>query len=396
LLTANEQTPLAERLRRRIAREGALTFRDWMAAALYDERDGYYRRADLTRWGRTGDYRTSPERTPLFAATFARYFASLHEQLGSPARWTIYEAGAGACDFARVVLETLSVNFPQVFSSTRYAIEEINHHSREAALAKLAPYLDRVEFRRFDDSTAERANESDGENACALDEVSNEARDEAGDEMSVGVVFSNELIDALPVHRVAMRSGRLQELCVGLDAANNFTWIEREPTVPQLAAHFARFGIALAEGQRAEVNLACEAWLARAASMFARSFVVTVDYGSHAAGLYDRRLRAGGTLRAFRAHALSEDLLADPGSQDLTTTINWTQLELAGRGAGLETVLFERQDKFLLRAGAVEQLELMCAHAQTEGERTWLRVGAREMILPGRMSESFQVLVQKK
>lgn len=376
MLTANEQTPLAERLRERIAREGPLTFRDWMAAALYDERDGYYRRSDLTRWGRAGDYRTSPERTPLFAATLARYFASLHEQLGSPTRWTIYEAGAGTCDFARVVLETLSVDFPQVFRSTRYCIEEINQHAREGGRAKLAPYFERVEFWHVDDSAAECANEVRGDD--------------------VGVVFSNELIDAMPVHRVVQRDGRLLELCVGLDAQGDYTWIEREPTTPRLAEHFKRFGVRLFEGQRAEVNLAVEEWMARAASLFTRGFVVTVDYGATADELYDARLRFDGTLRAFRAHALSKDLLSDPGGQDLTATINWTQLELSGGIAGLETVLFERQDRFLLNAGAVEQLELMCARAGTEGERARLRTGAREMILPGGMAENFQVLVQKK
>ena len=63
------QTPLADALRARIRREGPITFRDWMEAALYDEREGYYCRDDRERWGREGDYRTSPERSPLFAAT---------------------------------------------------------------------------------------------------------------------------------------------------------------------------------------------------------------------------------------------------------------------------------------------------------------------------------------
>src|ERR687893_237166 len=113
-------TPLAERLRERIDGRGPVTFRDWMEAALYDEREGYYRRADLARWGPAGDYRTAPERTPLFAATFARDFAP------------------------------------------------------------------RVEFRRLG---------------------------EGGDgELGVGLVFTNELLDALPAHRVRQSRGRLREL----------------------------------------------------------------------------------------------------------------------------------------------------------------------------------------
>jgi SAM-dependent MidA family methyltransferase len=390
LIDANEQMPLAERLRERIAREGAVTFREWMEAALYDARGGYYRRGDHRPWGRAGDYRTSPERTPLFAAAFARHFDSLYEELGSPSRFTIYEAGAGACDFALVTLATLERDFPRVFAATRYVVEEIGEHARASAHAKLAPYADRVEFRAPGGLKPGPAGDYGSEGAC------DERGGGAGEAAREGIVFSNELIDALPVHRVVMRGGGLRELFVGLDAGGNFAWVEREPSTPRLAEHFARFRVGLEEGQRAEVNLACEEWAARAASLIGRGFVVTVDYGAVASELYDPRLRFGGTLRAFRAHALSDDLLADPGGQDLTTTINWSQLELAGRASGLETATLERLDRFMLRAGALDQLELMCERAATEGERAALRVGAREMILPGGMAESFQVLVQRK
>ena len=66
--------------------QGPITFYEWMKAALYDPEQGYYCRSDRERWGRQGDYRTSPERSVLFAATFARYFAKLHQDLGSPRR----------------------------------------------------------------------------------------------------------------------------------------------------------------------------------------------------------------------------------------------------------------------------------------------------------------------
>jgi SAM-dependent MidA family methyltransferase len=89
-------------------------------------------------------------------------------------------------------------------------------------------------------------------------------------------------------------------------------------------------------------------------------------------------------------------LLADPGAQDLTATVNWTQVREAGARAGLRTVIFERQDAFLLRAGLLEQLELESAAVQSEAELAELRLGAREMILPGGMAAHFQVLVQER
>src|SRR3954471_23664734 len=137
---------LAERLRARIRREGAITFRDWMEAALYDARDGYYCRPDRKRWGRAGDYRTSPERSPLFAATFARYFARWYEELGAPQSWTIFEAGAGAGHFARGLLQTLKQDFPEVFSATRYVIDERSAGAGALLRARLAEYANRLEF----------------------------------------------------------------------------------------------------------------------------------------------------------------------------------------------------------------------------------------------------------
>jgi SAM-dependent MidA family methyltransferase len=364
--------PLAERLRLKIERVGAISFRDWMAAALYDEHEGYYCRPGRARWGRAavgGDYRTSPERSPLFAATFARYFTTLYAELGSPSEWTILEAGAGAGDFARGVLETLEHAHPRVFQATRYCIAEVSADACARTRENLAAFTDRVEF-------------------CP-----NKLR---GLSFEHGLIFSNELLDAFPVHRVRQRDGQLRELCVGLDEAGNFTWIEQEPTTPRLAAHFSRLDAPLAEGHVAEVNLAAEEWLADAASTLKRGYVVTVDYGAEAVALYQSAERNEGTLRGFQAHGFVADLLARPGEHDLTTTINWTTLKQAGEAAGLQTISLERQDEFLLRAGLLEELERRTAQLPTEAERLRLRLGAREMILPGGMSRSFQVLLQKK
>lgn len=378
-----DDAPPDARLLARIRREGALTFRDWMAAALYDEREGYYRRPDLERWGRAGDYRTSPERTPLFAATFARHFSKLYEELGSPNSFTLIEAGGGAGRFARVLLDTLRRDSPRVFDAVRYIFDEAGADSLARAAALLAPHAERVEFRNLRDLTGD-------------------ARDANADSQTptqhpgAFVLFSNELLDALPVHRVRMRGGSLRELYVVEDVGGGFAWEEREPSTPRLAEHFERFGMELGEGQLAEVNLEAEEWVARVASLGGVGFIVTVDYGDDARSLVNAPHRREGTLRAFSGHRFVEDLLANPGAQDLTTTINWTQIVAAGERAGLETVALERLDAFLLKAGVVEQLERECALASDEAERSALRLGARELVLPNGMAASFQVLVQKK
>jgi len=360
---------LAERLRAHIRRAGPMTFRDWMRAALYDPEDGYYQRRGGTRWGRAGDYRTAPETTPLFAATLARHFASLYEELHAPPELNIVEAGAGAGHFARGVLGTLRRDRPEVFSSVRYLVDEVSADSRASAASLLAPFAGRVEFRRIE---------------------------ECREPFAAGIIFSNELLDAFPVHRVVRRGGAIRELCVGLDERGRFSWVEREASTPRLAAHLGAEGVTLSEGQIAEVNLDAGEWVARAASVLRRGFIVTVDYGAAAAELYGAPGRAGGTLRGYAAHKFADDVLGRPGEQDLTTSVDWTQVIRGGEGAGLETVSFEPLGKFLMRAGFLEQLEREVGLCATESERAQLALGARELILPGGMAESFQVLVQKR
>lgn len=361
-----ESASLAERLRARIRREGAISFHDWMQSALYDPAEGYYFRADRVRWGRAGDYRTAPETSPLFAATFARYFARLYVELGSPSNWTLFEAGAGAGDFAEQVLKSLRQQHPQAFDTVRYVIDERSSSTRERIEQKVSPFCDRLEF----DSLPETEGQISG------------------------IVFSNELLDAFPVHRIVMRDGRLRELCVGLSDEEAFIWKECEPTTPRLTEYLSGIDASPAEGQILEVNLAAGDWIARATAFLAQGFVISVDYGSDRKELLAPHRREG-TLRAFHHHRLADHTLANPGEQDLTTTVDWTQIEDAGKSAGLETVRFERLDQFLLKEGLLEELETLAA-GRDDVEAIRLRTSAREMIMPDALASAFQVLVQEK
>jgi SAM-dependent MidA family methyltransferase len=368
--TISNTSSLAARLRKRIRREGPLKFSDWMKAALYDPEDGYYCRADRKKWGRQGDYRTSPERSSLFAATFARYFAGLFDELGRPSRWTVVEVGAGDGHFAKGVLQTLQQFFPQVFESTSYVIDEISPHSRMIAQKRLESFLDRVEFRK-------------------LDEI----------DINPGVVFSNELLDALAVDRVTLQGDEFKQLYITVGEAGNFEWLldAVSPTLaPHLESHFEICGLRPAEGQIVEITVQLEEWLRGVAARLRKGFLVTVDYGADAADLYARSVGTSGTLRGFQRHQFVDDLLATPGEHDLTTTVNWSLVKSVGASVGFECSKFDRQDRFLLAAGFLEQLELQTSRTTSEAERLRLRTAAREMIMPDGMAAHFQVLVQKK
>ncbi|MFY9621806.1 MAG: SAM-dependent methyltransferase [Pyrinomonadaceae bacterium] len=371
---------LEERLRERIRREGPISFYEWMKAALYDEREGYYCRRDCVRQGRQGDYRTAPETSPLFAATFARYFAKLFADLGAPKSLTIIEIGAGNGEFAHGLLKNLKSNHPDVFAATGYVIDEIGPASRAQALERLSDFEGKVTFQRVGSSHVSN------DNFPKLAVADRRATDT--------IIFSNELIDAMPVHRVTMREGKLRELCVG-SSENRFFWIDCEPK-QDVSDYCRRVGLNLAEGQTAEINLDAEDFIARVAASIERGFVVTVDYGAERDELLSGSHRFAGTLRGFHNHQLTEDSLAHPGEQDLTTTVDWTQLREAGEGAGLQTVQDQRLDKFLMSEGLLDLLENLVAAAQDDVEALQLRTSAREMILPNGLAASFQVLIQRK
>jgi SAM-dependent MidA family methyltransferase len=358
---------LTDRLRTRIRSEGPISFHDFMSLALYDNESGYYSR-EHQRWGRAGDYRTSPERSVLFAATLANYFAHLYKKLGSPAQWTVVEVGAGSGEFSEGVLNSLRLRDPEVFKAITYVIDERSPAALVSIRKRLAPFGDQVSFARIADLSP----------------------------ISKGIIFSNELLDAFPIHRVTIRAGKLAEFFVAVDETGKFVWTVAEPSTPALERYFDDAGFQLVEGQVAEINLALREWIKLAAEKLKRGYVVTVDYGAEASELFSPAHRAAGTLRGFRQHRMADDVLADPGQQDITSTINWSDVIGIGESAGLKQIVFERQDQFLLQEGLLAELEQRVNETADESEKVRLRTSAREMILPEGMAVSFQVLVQEK
>jgi SAM-dependent MidA family methyltransferase len=364
------QTPdsrLLGRVSDRIRKDGPISFHDWMEMALYDARDGYYNRVDLRRWGREGDYRTSPERSPLFASTIASQFAEIYGELGSPESFMIVEAGAGAGDFALGILNTISRRYSDLFAACRYVVDEKSEDARNRCREKLSEFIDRVDFRRLSSFEAP---------------------------IEKGIVFSNELLDSFPVHRVKRIGGQTVELYVGLSDSGEFHWQDCEPC-SRVTTYLEKSGIDIPDGHVADLGIDAGEWMLSAASVLKEGYIITVDYGSDSKSLYADPGRRSGTLRCFSKHRLVDDPLSRPGEQDLTTTIDWTQIIRAGESGGLETIRLERLDQYLLGEGILNQLELAISQTRTEAEALVLRAGLREMILPNGMCSSFQVLVQK-
>jgi SAM-dependent MidA family methyltransferase len=132
------------------------------------------------------------------------------------------------------------------------------------------------------------------------------------------------------------------------------------------------------------------------ASKLQSGYLITVDYGAESCDLYDVSLRPEGTLRAFSRHQFVEEVLVQPGDYDITSNVNWSQVQRVGERVGFTTVAIGQQDRVLLEAGLLEELTREMSRCRSEADKLALSAGAREMIMPGGMGSSFQVLVQKR
>ena len=382
-------SPAERAIRRRIARHGPITFAEYMARALYGP-GGYY-----TRNSAGTDYYTSPQVHPAFGALLAVQLFRFWRLLDRPDPFFVIEPGAGDGLLGRDICNAAG-HLPEGFpGSLRYVAVDRRHGGRDTSspvLAKIAGDARRLPFRKV-----------------------------------TGCIISNELLDALPVHRVCMERGTLRELYVSIesDVADGYEGqlveIAGDPSTPDLERRLADLGITLSEGQTAEICRQLDGWAASVASALDTGFVLTIDYGRDAPDLYDPIQRPHGTLVTYRSHRQTDTPLADPGRQDITAQVDFTSVRLAGERAGLTTVGDLSQGRFLTRLGlqAIRRngrppeaggggwitipmnpdgslpdvLEAPFAPAQDDA-RDWL-TGLTHLARPGGLGD-FRVLVQAK
>jgi SAM-dependent MidA family methyltransferase len=357
-------TPLAELLAERIRRFGPITFADYMRECLYHPVHGYYSKAESKRFA---DYYTSVDVHPIFARLLARHFAEMWERLGRPAEFMFVEAGAGVGRFAGQVLDFCAAKLPAFYEALRYVAMERSALRREQAAIHLQRHSAAGHFT---------------------------ASAEIPTSIAGGCIFSNELMDALPVHRVVLDGGAMKEVFVGF-RDGRFVDVMAPLSTCAISEYFAAQGIALREGQHAEAGLEACDWISEIGRRLERGCVLAIDYGHAAAELFDER-HMRGTLLAYQNHRATENFYASPGEQDLTAHVNFTALELWGKRAGLETMGFTSQTAFLLALGQGNEFADLYDEGQTEAERTKARLQLKTLIHPEGMGERFQVLVQRK
>lgn len=329
---------LVARIRAEIERDGPIPFARFMELALYDPEGGYYRAA-AARPGRDGDFLTAPEAHPIFGAALSRAVADAWDTLGRPEPFVLREYGAGTGALAVAILDGLARERPVLARVVRYDPIEVEPGRLGAIADRLAA----------------------GGHASAFDPTSPPS---PIDSPITGMILANEVLDALPTHRVVSRGGALREIAVGWQD-DAFVDVEIEPSTPMLAARLAAESVILTDGQRAEICLALDGWITDVAAGLDRGVLLLIDYGYPAEALYDDVRRRDGTLRAYLRHRVHDDPYVHVGRQDLTAHVDVTAVERAAASAGLTHLGTTTQAELLVGLGTEDLLRSIQADPAT-------------------------------
>ena len=313
---AGGEPALAELIRTEIERSGPVTFAWFMEQALYHPEHGYYS-SGRAKIGRGGDYFTSVSVGPLFGRLMAGQFAEIWEALRRPRDFTIVEQGAHGGEFARDVLVAAQDRTPEFFNALRYRIVEPFRALEARQRERLASFAPRVDWR------------------CSLEDL----------EPFSGVHFSNELLDAMPVHIVRWTGTEWVERRVSV-SGESFAFIDTPITSSALAESVRRIPLPLPPGYETEVNLAAPEWVKTLASKLTRGFIIAVDYG-FAQDVFYAPHRRSGTLQSYAHHRVVASPLSQPGRADITAHVEWTSVAERAQSSGLTIAGFADQHHFI-------------------------------------------------
>jgi SAM-dependent MidA family methyltransferase len=372
---------LRELIADRIRTSGPISFAEFMEISLYHPELGYYARA-AQKSGRAGDFFTSVDVGPIFGELLAKQFAEMWRviQAQSPipnpqsAGFDLVEGGAGSGRLARDVLDAAQRSDPDFYSAIRLSLVEQSAAARAAQIETLGPHAALLSH-----------------SASALPETVH------------GVIYANELLDALPTHAVVMTDAGLREVFVDLalstlraplgrteqgqgttGSGQAARFVERfeAPSTPRLAEYLSRAGVEMRVGWRAEVNLGAEDWTKRAAESLQRGFIVLIDYGHDERELYGASHSAG-TLTSYKQHSQLADFLQEPGEADMTAHVDISAVTRAAERSGLDVLARLDQTYFMLGLG-ITDLEGLALHQ---------RLAMKTLLLPGGLGSTHKVLI---
>ena len=359
---------LIERIRAEIKARGQVPFAWFMQQALYHPEHGYYS-SGRCAIGRRGDYYTNVSVGPLFGWLLAAQFAEIWEQLGKIDKFVLVEQAAHHGEFARDVLESARKRWPDFFAALRYRIIEPFPVLQARQLQTLAGFEDKIEW------------------PDSIDAV----------EPFIGVHFSNELLDAMPVHLIISQCGR------GLSAPTECTWLEKfvtlngdifvfvdQPITDQTLRDHLQKSPAQLAGYQTEVNLAALDWIDNLSRKLDRGYALTIDYG-YPRNEFFAPHRSAGTLQVRAQHRLLQSPFDEIGHADITSHVEWTSIVERAEACGFEVKGFTDQHHFI--TGIISEL----AHdiAQDDADAKAKRA-LQTLLHPEMLGRNFQILALGK
>ncbi|MFD1423603.1 class I SAM-dependent methyltransferase [Laceyella tengchongensis] len=340
----------------------AIPFSRYMQLALYHPEWGYYQ-TNRTKLGKEGDFFTNAHVGTVMGRVLGRLFRRMVAMTGNEEEWVLVEMGAGDGRLMEQVANEWLAQGGKPDKLHAYLVETSPYHRR---LQQERLSLHPVSFHW----------------SRRLEEVPR---------AKYSFLYTNELVDAFPVHRIKKEGGAIWEAYVskGKNGCLSECWFPlKESDDPAVWER----GRLLAEGQIAEVSVAAREWLSEVAGWLEKGMLLTIDYGGETEELLARR---EGTLRAYREHRLWTDLYHTPGEMDLTAHVDFTLLRLWGAQLGLRTFACLSQAEFLLRAGVLDLLPATPARDPFSAEAKQARA-VTHLIHPQGMGERFRVLLQGK
>ena len=347
-------------IRARIRREGPVSFAWFMEQALYHPKLGYYS-SGRCAIGRCGDYFTNVSVGPLFGRLLAAQFADMWELLGRPDDFTIVEQGAHHGDFARDVLAAAGEKGGEFFSALHYRIIEPFPILQERQMEALRDSREKVDW------------ENSLENLKPF----------------CGVHFSNELLDAMPVHLISRDSGvEWRERRVA-ESADGFTFVAEPIHDAKLRQHLESIVGDFTGSYETEVNLAALKWIERVSRKLERGYLVMGDYGYPRDKFYSAE-RTSGTLQCYAQHHTISSPLGEVGEADISAHVDWTSIAERAADVGLALVGFTDQHHFI--TGLISRLP----PGEFEGSEASTRRALQTLLHPELLGASFQFLALGK
>ncbi len=342
---------------------GAITFYDFMKIALYHNELGYYVKAPL-RIGKGGDFITSPHTHSLFGALIARQLLDFRDFINNTETFSIVEMGSGSGYLAKDILSYLKKYRKDFYDIVSYIIIEPIDSLRNIQKTLLNEFQDKVVW-------VNNIYDIDNFNGC---------------------VISNELLDAFPVHLIKKVDNSFFELYVVLDDHNNLTFDKGDISSTQLDNYISLLYDILPDNYQTEINLDIKNWLIDINNRMDKGFILTIDYGYIWKDFFHPN-RNRGTLLSYRQHQVTEDVLANPGEQDITAHVNFSDLHRWGQDLNFMTCGFTSQWSFLASLDVEEVFKDITGEFNPFSPEL---AAVKMLFLPQGMGDSHKVIVQSK